>query len=50
MTHIVTLDIDWVSDFHSSHIFCSMPIEQVIDLRKVRTNSSSSEQIFQMVL
>ena len=41
-THVIECDTDWNWIFSCSHNFCSMLIEQLIDLRKVRTDNLKS--------
>ena len=37
--HLIAFDIDWSWNIFTSHNFCSMFIEQLIDLEKVRTDN-----------
>ena len=36
LKHVIALDIDWSWKNFTSHNFCSSPIEQLIDLEKLR--------------
>ena len=42
LIHVIALDIDWSWNIFTLHDFCSMLIEQRINLRKVRTENLRS--------
>ena len=39
MIHLIAFDTDWSWNFFTLHNFCSLLIEQLIDLEKVRTDN-----------